>query len=60
MPFPQFFRSKATTSNLYQQPRDTGYDMSKLRTNKTIKFENHLRQRHRGQGVLALLVPVAL
>ena len=26
---PQFFRSKATTSNLYQHPRDTGYDMSK-------------------------------
>ncbi len=44
-PSPSLIRPKVATPNLCQQPRNTCPDLLKLRTNKTVKFENHLRQR---------------
>ena len=39
---PSFIRPKVAISNLCQQPRDVYFDLLKLRTNKTVKFEKHL------------------
>ena len=44
-PSPSLICPKVATPNLCQQPRDKCSNLSKLRTNKTVKFENHLRQR---------------